>query len=181
VTKWRVWILTTVAAVGGAYILGVTAPVRAASVVTYTLENAELIGGDDVTGSIDYDVEDEEILGADLTISSTSGSEVEVIDTVIDADRSSVSFSGSGGISFLAVASDLTGAAGQEVAIDTEESYISEPGYTVAFVQGSVTDGSAGPSSVPEPSSIMATVTAVTLGVVLRRMKRGAALLERQR
>jgi len=162
-----------VAAVGGAYILGVTAPVRAASVVTYTLENAELAGGDDVTGSIDFEVANEEITGANLIV-SYNGSPVDVYDQVYGGDATLVYVEdGFGDTSQIQFASDLTGAAGEDVAIATYSGIFYVPGIGVDyFVQGSVTDGSAGPSSVPEPSSIMATVTAVTLGVVLRAKKR---------
>jgi len=58
-TNWRVRNLTTVAAVGGALILGVTAPVRAA-VVTYTLKYAELTNDDAVTGCYEFDSSENE-------------------------------------------------------------------------------------------------------------------------
>jgi len=175
VTNWRVWILTTVAAVGGAYILGVTEPVRAATLVTYTLD-AELAGGDDVTGSIDFDVANQEITGADLTVSN-SGSPVDVYSHVELYYSTASSFEvtdDQGYLSQFYLASDLTGAAGEDVAIVPDSGFVEVGQYGVdeEVVQGGVTDGSAGPSSVPEPSSIMATVTAVTLGVGLRRMKR---------
>jgi len=74
-TNWRVWILTTVAAVGGAYILGVTAPVRA-EVVTYTQENAELTYGDAVTGCNEFESSENENTQANITVSS-KGKEID--------------------------------------------------------------------------------------------------------
>jgi len=53
-TNWKVWILSIVAAVGGANIIGVNEPVRAQE-VTYTIGSAQLSSGWDVTGgSIEY-------------------------------------------------------------------------------------------------------------------------------
>jgi len=66
-TNWRVWNLTTVAAVGGALILGVTAPVRAA-VVTYTLKYAELTNDDAVTGCYEFDSSENEKTQAKSTV-----------------------------------------------------------------------------------------------------------------
>jgi len=175
VTKWREWILTTVAAVGGAYILGVTAPVRAASVVTYTLENVQLQNGDDVTGSLTLSLGTQDYISAvNLTVSD-AGSTVDEYTSVIASNAGT--YIGVGDIyndsASILLVSDLTGAAGEDVAFATPTSELYLPDYGVDhLLQGSVSDGSAGPSSVPEPSSIMATVTAVTLGVVLRRMKR---------
>jgi len=183
-TNWRVWNLTTVAAVGGAIIIGVTAPVRAAE-VTYTLENAELTNDDAVTGSLFFDTSDNKITQASISVSSNG----TVIDSYgINPNDTPVSYEvgltdGSAFTSYIDLATQLTGAGGQTVQILTNEGLIvlppngSQTGYDdYYFQQGSVTDVSAGPSSVPgsvpEPSSIMATVTAVTLGVVLRRKKR---------
>jgi len=68
-TNWRVRYLTTVAAVGGALILGVTAPVRAA-VVTLSLENAELTKDDAVTGCDEFDSSENENTHANRIVCS---------------------------------------------------------------------------------------------------------------
>jgi len=182
VTNWRVWILTTVAAVGGAYVLGVTAPVRAASVVTYTLENAELADGDDVTGSIYFDVANDEITGANLNLVNPSDGDVLDEYTEYDpGDATAHSFSvvpqTGGYVTEITLINDLTGGIGDaEYLNNGSEVFVPIGGDEYINPGASVNVGSAGPSSVPgsvpEPSSIMATVTAVTLGVVLRRKKR---------
>jgi len=167
-----------VAAVGGAFFLGVTAPVRAASVVTYTLENAELADGDDVTGSLSFDLANDEITGADFYVENQSGVLDE--DTQYDTGAANAFFVESEAnqtVSGITLMHDLSGAPGESVQLVTGGSSASEiydpnSGEDEKFEKGSVSDGSAGPSSVPEPSSILATVTAVTLGVGLRRMKR---------
>jgi len=161
-----------VAAVGGAIILGVTAPVRAA-VVTYTLDNAELANGDAVTGSIDFDNVAGKIDGGSVNVND-GGVDVMLdvfqygtANAIILYTHSSLEYvtilTGTGGSD-----TPLTGTPGDAEPIDTTTSFFEANSGPVAFVNGSITDG----PSVPEPSSIMATVTAVTLGVGLRRMKR---------
>jgi len=165
-----------VAAVGGASILGMTAPVRAASVVTYTLENAELADGDDVTGSIYFDVANDVITGANLTVESNNVP-VDFFSALAGTgSATSVVLEDQQGYNAeIALTTALTGDVGEDVPLVTynNNDSLTIPGEgEVEFAQGSVSDGSAGPSSVPEPSSILATVTAVTLGVVLRAKKR---------
>jgi len=167
-----------VAAVGGAYILGVTAPVRAAAVdVTYTLENVVLADGDEVTGTLNFAAGD--ITAANLTVVDNNGTILDTyaINTNAPVSSSYVELFDEDGIeSQLELAEGLTGDVGEDVPFlynNINDSLRLPPlDDHDEIAQGSVSDGSAGPSSVPEPSSIMATVTAVTLGVGLRRMKR---------
>jgi hypothetical protein len=171
-SKWEVQLITTVVAVS-AVLYGYVAPVRAAQ-VTYNLENAELANGWSVTGSIEYEPSGGIIDGGSVSVIE-GGGEAVVIDNyegpgkpyeviLEDNDDSLVmqlETGTEGGVY------PLTGNAGESAPIIVY-SYIGTGDGIVLFVSGYVTDG----PSVPEPSSIMATVTAVTIGVGLRRMKR---------
>jgi hypothetical protein len=173
------WI--TGAAVGVAMIFGVTAPVRAA-VVTYDLENAELSNNWEVTGSLNYDTDDGIITGGSVTVDE-GGGVTEQLNYVVDATPNATSVQVADVPSNAAYAMDilfgdasgsavdLTGQADQTVDILTSSSYLNgNTQNTFDFTSGTVTDAPVG--QVPEPSSIMATVTAVMIGVVLRRKKR---------
>jgi len=79
-----------------------------------------------------------------------------------------------GNDALIELADNLSGDPGETVSlVHIGGSYINLPSTSNStyFLSGTVSDGTAGPS-VPEPSSILATVTAVTLGVVLRGKKR---------
>jgi len=173
-SKWEVQLLTTVVAVC-AVLYGYVAPVRAAQ-VTYNIENAELANGWAVTGSIDFDNVEGILDGGSVNVNEGGGDD-EVFDIYSDGVAYGVALLNQSKTQSLVITTgigsspyNLTGTPGEEEPINAPESYL-YLGYsadTIAFDSGYVTDG----PSVPEPSSIMATVTAVTLGVGLRRMKR---------
>jgi len=168
--KWEVQLLTQVVAVS-AVLYGVQAPVRAATV--YTLENAELANGWSVTGSIDFDIGSDKIIGGSVNVNEGGGDELF---SIYDGGTSKdVTLQSPGEPGFLLIFTgtgedfaSLTGNLGDAEPIDTANSYVADLGGQNYFGSGYVTDV----PSVPEPSSIMASVTAVTLGVGLRRMKR---------
>jgi len=173
-SKWEVQLLTTVVAVC-AVLYGNVAPVRAAQ-VTYNIENAELANGWAVTGSIDFDNVEGQLVGGSVNVNEGGGDE-EVFDMLSYGFAYAVALSNQSETQIMVIDTgigddivSLTGSPGEEEPINTEHSsvIVGTTGDQYAFDSGYVTDG----PSVPEPSSIMATVTAVTLGVGLRRMKR---------
>jgi len=172
-SKWEVQLLTTVVAVC-AVLYGVQAPVRAAQ-VTYNLENAELANGWAVTGSIDFDTVAGKLDGGSVSVYE-GGGDVELFDVDSEDGASFEDLTNTTGTQIIQLVVgnpsiyDLTGTPGEEAPLNTSNSLLSIKSTSAVyrFGTGSVSDG----PSVPEPSSIMATVTAVTLGVVLRRKKR---------
>jgi len=172
-------ILTTVVAVGAA-LYGVQAPVRAAQ-VTYNIENAALENGWSVTGSLDFD--GTELDGGSVSVIDGIGQIQAILDSAVNSYDSpyGVELENQTGTSYVYIeiedsggVIDLTGAAGEvEPIAENGDAYLyyhvsTSPRYT-NFVSGSVVSEA---PSVPEPSSILETVTAVMLGVGLRRMKR---------
>jgi len=164
-----------VAAVGGAYILGVLAPVRAAEVVTYSV-NGELDNGEVVYGSYAEDFSDpQESSGILTVVEGESVVETLYFNFSPDAFGQGVVYYDDANLqdqAVIVVDGQLNGDYGQTFDIIPGSSSFVQEGpdqqSTVYFENGTVTDE----PSVPEPSSIMATVTAVTIGVVIRRLKR---------
>jgi len=183
-TKARAWILTSVVAVTGAYIIGVNEPVRAQE-VTYNIENAYLTSGNEVTGSIDYD--NGEIVGGTLTIDdalyvgddATGGLDINKTNSPDQIFFFTPQIAGSRYFE-ITLDEDLTGAEGQTVEIvNSESGYVAEDGYDIPLESGGdVTDVVA---STPEPSSTMGTVLAVTFGLVLRGKRRKLSTREKER
>jgi len=170
---WRVRILTAVVAVGGAYIIGVPLPARAAE-VTYNLVSVESAGGVEVTGYFVYDGSNDTYLSGEATAVENTG-QVEYLAVNVPPGTDCCVYYSSQGTDINEIAlsfdTDVTGTPGQVLTL--QASYvIYYPGgpYSARdpIVQGEVV---AAPS-VPESSSILATVTAVTIGVVLRGKKR---------
>jgi len=171
----EIQLLSTVVAVS-AVLYGVQAPVRAATV--YTLENAELVNGWSVTGSIDFDNGSGNIVGGSVNVNEGGGDD-EVFSQNVSSGPYFVDLYNSSYTQYVSIVTgtdadyaDLTGNQGDAEPLDLEYARVQSapPSTTIdaQFGSGYVTDG----PSVPEPSSIIATVTAVTLGVGLRRMKR---------
>jgi len=173
--NWRVRILTAVVAVGGAYIIGVPLPARAAE-VTYNLVSVESAGGVEVTGYFVYDGSNDTYLSGEATAVKNTG-QVDYLAVDVPPGTDCCVYYGSQGTDIdeidLTFDTDVTGTPGQVLTL--QASYvIYYPGAGSPYsardpiVQGEVV---AAPS-VPESSSILATVTAVTIGVVLRGKKR---------
>jgi len=184
-TNWRVWILTSVAAVGGAYIIGVSEPVRAQQ-VTYTIDNLVLANDAAIVvqnGSIEYS--NGAIDGGSLVLRSLRTGEGIVFDFSSSENNSEVNFAsspdGQDGLSIY-LAGDLTGSAGQEVGILTTSDWMvgnSQGFYDYYFEEGGeVTDAVA---STPEPTSSMATIIAVTFGLVVSGKRRKLSAREKKR
>jgi hypothetical protein len=146
-----------------------------AAAVTYEL-NASFYpssdySSDTLVGSFDYS--GGTYSDVDLIIENSSN---EQIDTFTDVEGSNDEYfnvhTNGGGLPqvFVYFAEALDGDIGQSVEI-TGQSYLQTSGEFVPITGGTVIAQATSPS-VPEPSSIMATVAAVAMGAVLKRKKR---------
>jgi len=184
-TNWRVWILTSVAALGGAYIIGVSEPVRADSDVTYTLENVEIQGGYDLTGTIVYDTTDGDISSANVELTSGGGdleSSYLLAPDPSDSDGIQIFELNSGNFGIIQFANPLTGLVNDTVDIDTaaNASYVPYQNGNLNVLEGDVTDAPPETISTPEPTSSIATVIAVTFGLVVSGKRRKLSAREKK-
>jgi len=143
--------------------------VRAAS-VTYNLDNVTSSIGD-ITGSFEFDPSNRSFDGGSVTVTSASGSTVfsNVQLDQSDSNTHYVQFGDTGVMEvYLALDNSLESSPVTDTIETTNDSGLSYQGTVYNVTGGEVVEA----ASVPEPSSILATVTAVTLGVVLRWKKR---------
>jgi hypothetical protein len=184
-TNWRVWILTSVAALGGAYIIGVSEPVRADSDVTYTLENVEIQGGYDLTGTIVYDTTDGDISSANVELTS-GGGDLESFSLLYEFtadDYRGITIKSGQNYGDIEFAKPLTGLVNDTVDIDTaaNASYVPYQNGNLNVLEGDVTDAPPETISTPEPTSSIATVIAVTFGLVVSGKRRKLSAREKKR
>jgi hypothetical protein len=182
-TNWRVWILTSVAAVGGAYIIGVSEPVRADSDVTYTLENVEIQGGYDLTGTIVYDTTDGDISSANVELTS-GGGDLESFSLLDEyTNDSGITIISGQNYGYITFAKPLTGLVNDTVYIDTaaNASFVPYQYGNLNVSEGDVTDAPPETISTPEPTSSIATVIAVTFGLVVSGKRRKLSAREKKR
>jgi len=151
-----------------------------AAAVTYEL-NASFYpssdySSDTLVGSFDYS--GGTYSDVDLIIENSSNEQIDTFTDVVgsndeyfNVDTFNVQTNG-GGLPqvFVYFAEALDGDIGQSVEI-TGQSYLQTSGEFVTITGGTVIAQATSPS-VPEPSSIMATVAAVAMGAVLKRKKR---------
>jgi len=164
------WIQISVAALIPASILfGQPGQVRAA-VVTYNLDDVTSSLGD-ITGSFEFDTTSDSFDGGSVTVTNASGGSVfsNVQLDQSESDRNYVQFGNSGQMEvYLALDNNIGSSTVTDGIITTNDSGLYYGGNVYDVTGGEVVQA----ASVPEPSSILATVTAVTLGVVLRWKKR---------
>jgi hypothetical protein len=164
------WIQISVAALIPASILfGQPGLVRAAS-VTYNLDNVTSSIGD-ITGSFEFDPSNDSFDGGSVTVTDTSDANDDFTVQLdqLNSNTSYVQFGDSGEKEvFLALDNSLESSPVTDTIKTTNDSGLYDNGGVYNVTGGEVVEA----ASVPEPSSILATVTAVTLGVVLRWKKR---------
>jgi len=176
--KWRGWLLMSVVAVCGANIIGVYEPVRAQE-VTYSLENTELANPtSEVTGSIEYN--NGYIEGS--LYADVNGSEEEFSLGLENATTQPLILDGNGGDYLqLDLNQFLNGQQGQTVQIVSNDSYLD---YNSNELLDNFEGGgqlTAEVASTPEPTSSIATVIAVTFGLVVSGKRRKLSAREKMR
>jgi len=158
--------------------------VRAAT-VNYTLENVNLSAGAELTGMLTYDTGAMKITGDDITL--TVRGEMVTFNQVIYATQESLNtdstvYNGSEQFLLLTLESPLTG--GNETDLVTQ---------AIATINGSYantyygTSGDVVPTNpvtttpAPEPGTILGSVAALAMGVVIRGKKKLSSALEKTR